>query len=162
MADAVTRHTEVIETLLPFVENGKTIMRNVVLTIVVEAASLNGEDVVSEIEAIRAKLRQAKENRSLDSAFSITEADFEKLVVAIYGLLTNPACVQIMTSGRSAFRGDPSVLFPGGGGGSGEGGNLESVRQTLNTYATATEPNTQHALWESVANLASSVASDLD
>lgn len=161
MASVVLRHTESIETLLPFVENEKNIMRNVVITMVVEAASLDGADVVAEIDAIRAKLRQAKEEKSLDSAFSITDADFEKLAGAIYGMLTNPACVQIASSGRSAFKGDPSALFPGSGGGGGGGTDLSAVRQTLNNYASAEEPNTQHALWESVANLASNVATDL-
>ena len=163
MAD-FSRHIEKFECLLPFWEDDVLSMRSVELQIVVNSDASDGSGTAAEMDEIISKLKEGKEKKSLEEAFGLEEATFESLVNAIYGMLSNPACVWISDGGRSAYRGDPAALFPqpsGGGGGSGSGVNVDAVRETLVSYASADEPNTQHGLWESVKNLASDVAVDL-
>lgn len=165
MASNVFRHQESIDTLLPFTEGGRVVMRNVFITMVVESNSLDGDEVVEEINAIRAKLRAAKAAKSLDNEFGTTGTTLESLATAIYGLLTGAAAVRVATDGRSAFKGDPSALFVGSGG-SGGGGlpseTVSAIRDKLNAFSDGGEPPTQKALWDSVSDLASGIAWDLD
>ena len=160
MADNVYGNVESIEALLPFKENGKLAMRNVAIIMFFQSSS--EMDSTEAFETIVGKLKQAKEERSLESVFEVELVTFSVLAKEIYDLLDNAQCVCIKSSGKSAYYGDPSVIFGHGGGSSGGGGgNLEAVRSTLNSYASGNEPNTLHDFWESVAGLASDVAADL-
>ena len=157
----VSKQIEKVKCLLPFREKGALSMRSVEVAIVAESDDPDGSGVTDELEAIILKLRKGYERRSLEDEFEIPKATFASLATAIYNLLSHPICVWISDGGRSLYKGDPTALFPQPHGGSGESADIEAVRTTLNTYAAADEPDTQHDLWESVKTLASDVSEDL-
>ncbi len=119
MADNVYGNVESIEALLPFQENQKLSMRNVTISMYVQSGSSGNASFDTVIDT----LREAKKAKSLEIAFGVTPVTFEVLAKSIYDLLDNAQCVCIRSAGKSAYYGDPSVIFGQGASG---GGDLQS------------------------------------